>query len=93
LCTVVPVIRRNFDVSENKAFGSALSKGRLRGTQRVLELHDAILDRARRAIACWSMAGWRLGVVKDIWVKIAKMTWEEAWRWGEESREKDPVTV
>jgi hypothetical protein len=27
------------------------------------------------------MAGRRLGVVKDVRVMIAKMLWEEAWRW------------
>jgi hypothetical protein len=49
--------------------------------ERVIELHAAMLGRARRAMVCWSMAGRRLGVVKDVRVMIAKMLWEEAWRW------------
>jgi hypothetical protein len=49
----------------------------------VLALYDLMLSRARQAIQCWSMAGRRLAVAKDIQVLIAKMMWEEAWRWGE----------
>jgi hypothetical protein len=46
-------------------------------------LHDAMMGRARRAICCWSMAGQRLRVVKDMRVMIAKMLWKGAWQWGE----------
>jgi hypothetical protein len=46
--------------------------------QRMLDLHEAILDRARLAIACWSVVDRRCGVAKDIRVMIAKMVWEEA---------------
>jgi hypothetical protein len=42
-----------------------------------------MLGRAREAIKCWSMAGRRVGVVKDMRVMISKMAWEEAWRWGQ----------
>jgi hypothetical protein len=53
-----------------------------------MELHGAMLQRARRAIDCWSMAGRRLRVVRDMRVMIAKMAWEEVWRWGEEKGEE-----
>jgi hypothetical protein len=56
--------------------------------QRVVELHDAMLGRARRAMDCWSMAGRRCRVVKDIRVMIAKMVWEEPWHWGEEKNKE-----
>jgi TPR repeat protein len=56
--------------------------------QRVVELHEAMLGRARRAIDCWSMASGRIGVVKDMRVMIAKMAWEEPWRWGEQKNEE-----
>jgi hypothetical protein len=50
---------------------------------RVQELLLEMFVRARAAIDCWSMAGRRLRVVKDMRVMIAKMAWEEVWRWGE----------
>jgi hypothetical protein len=40
-----------------------------------------MLDHAKEAIGCWSMAGRRRGVVKDIRVMIAKMAWEP-WLWS-----------
>jgi hypothetical protein len=50
---------------------------------RLLSLCDELMERARRAIRCWSLVGLRCGVVKDMRVMVAKMLWEEAWRWGE----------
>jgi hypothetical protein len=55
--------------------------------QRVVALHDALLGCARQAIDCWSIVGRRRGVAKDVRVMIAKMVWEEPWRWGQ--REHD----
>jgi hypothetical protein len=49
--------------------------------EQMIELHDAMLGRARRAIDCWSVAGRRLRLVKDMRVMIAKTAWAEAWRW------------
>jgi hypothetical protein len=51
--------------------------------ERISALYRAMMSRARVAIACWSVAGLRLRLVKDMRVMIAKMAWEEAWRWGE----------
>jgi hypothetical protein len=61
---------------------------RVHWAQRVLELHGQLLGRARSAIDCWSVAARRLGVAKDIRVMIAKMAWEEVWRWGEQDAVK-----
>jgi hypothetical protein len=47
----------------------------------LVALHDAMLRRARVAIHCWSIVGARLVVAKDVRVMIAKMAWDDAWRW------------
>jgi hypothetical protein len=59
-----------------------LSDDSTEGLRRVLELHDAVAVRAKQAIACWSVVGERLGLVKDVRVLIAKMAWKEAWLWS-----------
>jgi hypothetical protein len=68
---------------------SDLDAGACEGLQRVLEQYDAMLHRARRAIACWSMAAKRRRMVKDMRVMIAKMAWEEPWQWGEKKTEEE----
>ncbi len=50
---------------------------------RIVELWEARCGMAKRAIYCWSGVGRRLGVVKDMRVKIAKVAWEQRWAWGE----------
>jgi TPR repeat protein len=88
LHTVAPVIARNLDIWLNDKGNQGIRLGALEKTQleRVLQLHEAMLGRARVAIDCWSMAGRRCGLVKDMRVKIARMAWSEAWQWGERSR-------
>jgi hypothetical protein len=86
LSTVAPVIRKNLE--EWNAGGVFLKTRAFRvverlDMERVLELHTAMLARARSAIDCWSMAGRRCRVVKDMRVVISKMLWAEAWRWGD----------
>jgi hypothetical protein len=83
LHTVAPLIRSNIDIDRRLVFRCAYSEEEIRQLQRVIELHDVMVSRARAAIDCWSMAGRRRGVVKDMRVVIAKMLWEESWRWGE----------
>jgi hypothetical protein len=78
---VAPVLRANFDLAKRTVFGKITSESSLKMFQRVLALQDAMLGRARDAIRCWSVVGCRHGVVKDIRVMIAKMAWEDAWRW------------
>jgi hypothetical protein len=88
LHTVAPVVRSICvgDLNVNVVSPSVRRSGML---ERVLELHEAMLRRARRAIACWSMAGRRRGIMKDMRVMIAKMAWEEPWRWGEKMEEDE----
>jgi hypothetical protein len=82
LHTVAPLIRANLHVAESTVFRVAVEVSFLCKMQRVLELHDAMLERARQAIDCWSVVGRRRGMVKDTRVMIAKMAFEEAWRWS-----------
>jgi hypothetical protein len=83
LHTVAPVIRAHMNVAKCRVFEHYVAHATVIDLRRVLALHDAMMHRARQAIACWSMAGRRRGVVKDIRVIIAKKLWEEAWQWGE----------
>jgi hypothetical protein len=83
LHTVAPVIRKNLNVEESKLFGEPIDSWERSKFKQVLELHEAMLMRARRAIDCWSIAARRNRVVKDIRVAIAKMVWKRAWIWGE----------
>jgi hypothetical protein len=85
LHTVAPVIRAHLHLADRMLFGASVDEVEVKKFTLVLDLHDAMLGRARRAIACWSMAARRLRVVKDIRVMIAKMAWELAWMWGENS--------
>jgi hypothetical protein len=83
LSTAAQVIRKNLAVwKEDDTFRMLVTNGHLTigDVERVFELHDAMLRRARRAIDCWSMAGRRCRVVKDMRVLIAKMMWAEVWR-------------
>jgi hypothetical protein len=83
LHTIAPVLRANDDIEARRAFGSRNAMCEIRKFGRVIELHNAMLGRARAAIDCWSTVARRRGVVKDMRVTIAKMAWEEVWRWGE----------
>jgi TPR repeat protein len=82
LHTVAPVFAKHFRVEERTVFGTRLDQSQMQDIQRILVVHEKMLGRARRAIDCWSMAGRRCRVVKDMRVMIAKMLWGEAWRWG-----------
>jgi hypothetical protein len=81
LQAAVPVIRNNFDAVSGTVFGLVVPEGDMRRLRQVLQLHDAMLSRAREAIACWSIVGRRCGLTKDVRVVVAKMAWEEAWQW------------
>jgi hypothetical protein len=85
LHVVSGVIRDHLDSVMREIFGrrNATEFNRMR---HVLLLWEAMLDRARLSIACWSVVGRRLGVAKDVRVMIAKMAWEEVWRWGEKAK-------
>jgi hypothetical protein len=82
LHTVAPYIRKNVDAEKKLVFGGDRFDDRIPELLRVVELHEAILRRAKEAIVCAGLVILRLGVVKDIRVMIGKMAWEDAWRWG-----------
>jgi hypothetical protein len=86
LCTVAPMIRKGLDVAKSECFGERYPNGDMTRLVRLLRLDGELRDRAGRAIACWSAVGLRHGIVKDIRVMIAKMAWEEVWRWGKLKR-------
>jgi TPR repeat protein len=81
LHTVAPMIRKRLDGAFAKVFSDYFEP--TAEWERLLELNEAILARSKAAIDCWSVVGRRCRVVKDMRVMIAKIVWEEAWRWGE----------
>jgi hypothetical protein len=83
LHTVAPVMRNNMNDAERRVLGSLFLTDEMEKFHRLIQLHDEMLGRAKRAIACWSVVARRRGVVKDIRVMISKRMWEEAWQWGE----------
>jgi TPR repeat protein len=82
LHTVAPVVRKGLDATRTTA-SRCIQAEEVEELCRVMELHEELLGRARRAIACWSVVGQRVGVAKDMRMTIAKLAWDEAWRWGE----------
>jgi hypothetical protein len=82
LHTVAPYIRKNIDVEKKLVFGDDSFDDRIPLFLRVVELHEAMLRRAKEAVVCLGLVTLRLGVVKDVRVMIGKMAWEDAWRWG-----------
>jgi hypothetical protein len=70
------------DLATKLVFGERMSRKRVRMLQRLLELHDVLLGRAREAIGCWSVVARRRGMTRDARVMIAKMLWEQPWQWG-----------
>jgi hypothetical protein len=86
LHTVGALVKSNLNVAQRECYGVRVSEEKLAGLLRLLELYEAIRGRAKQAIAAWSMAGRRCGVVRDMRVMIAKMAWQEVWRLGEQER-------
>jgi hypothetical protein len=89
LHTVALLIRTHLHVATLTVFGRAVSEEELKKLQRVVQLHDALLQRARCATACMSIVARRCGLVKDVRVMIAKMAWKEPWHWAGEKRPTD----
>jgi hypothetical protein len=83
LHTVAQALRPSLNVAKRTLSGRKCVAGFVASLKQVVELGEAMLGRARRAIACWAVAARRLGLVKDMRVTISKMAWEEPWRWGE----------
>jgi hypothetical protein len=87
---VAPVLREVLDRASLTLSGSRMVDGEMGAAQRVAELHAAMLARAREAIASWSLASRRLGIVKDVRVIIAKMAWGEPWQWSVVANDAKP---
>jgi hypothetical protein len=78
------VVAKGLDAKTGRFFGSLeLQEGQNAQLLRVVQLHESMMQRARQAIDCWSVVARRCGMAKDMRVLIAKMAWEEAWRWGD----------
>jgi hypothetical protein len=87
LHAVAPFIRRSFGAANRTVFGRSSPVPEHEKLQRVVELHDAMLERARRAMACFSIVGRRCGLVRDVRVMICRLAWEEVWRWSSEKKQ------
>jgi hypothetical protein len=84
LYVAAPLLAESFAAEKRDAQSDVVIEPNVQLCDRVKELHEAMLFRARKAIVCWSAVGVRLGVVKDVRVMIAKMAWEP-WRWHEKA--------
>jgi hypothetical protein len=82
LHTVAPVVKITLDDARQSWFGKTAAGANMGKLERVVQLHEAMLGRARRAIDCWSVAGRRCGLVRDVRLMIARMAWDEPWRWS-----------
>jgi hypothetical protein len=91
LHVVAPVFRQQPGLASAVRGLRGPADGAIEEFQQVFRLHDAMLDRARAAVNCWSIAGRRHGVVKDMRVMIAKMAWAEPWLWGEADEKSNMV--
>jgi TPR repeat protein len=87
LHTVTPVLQKTLHLVNDVVFDGTLAPDEFGDFHAVIFMHQSMLDRARAAIACWSVVGLRCGVVKDVRVLIAKMLWEEPWLWSKEQEE------
>jgi TPR repeat protein len=85
-----PLFRTHLDRTNHTLFGREISGGDMKSVRLVLELHDAMLARARDALLRWGMVARRRRVAKDIRVLISKMAWQEVWRWGEKRKLPKP---
>jgi hypothetical protein len=82
LHTVAPTIRANIDPAKSAVLGRVMEPYGLWIFVRVVELHQAMLGRARAAVHCWGVAARRLGMARDMRVLIAKTVWAEPWHWS-----------
>jgi TPR repeat protein len=71
LHTVAQAIRPNLNFARGILFRRPLDQAEVAGLKQVVDLGEAMKGRVRRAIACWAVAGRRLGLVKDMRVIIS----------------------
>ncbi len=80
---VAPTLRVCLGDNEESMFEVTYRPTQIEKLRRVIKWYEVILDRARRAMDCWSVVGRRLHLARDVRAVIAKIAWEEAWQWGE----------
>jgi TPR repeat protein len=90
LHTAASVFNAHLDFGAHRLYEEQLTEQQEANLRRVLQLHAAMLERAREALLCWGLVGTRLGVVTDVRVVITRMAWHEPWRWGEKD---EPETI
>jgi hypothetical protein len=65
LHTAAPFVRAILDDAFDREFGFVFAADPVARLRAIVALHEAMLGRAQRAIARWSVVGRRCGVVKD----------------------------
>jgi hypothetical protein len=90
LFVMAPVVRAKLDVVNEVVFDGTLQPDEFGDFHEVLYRYDSMLDRARRAISCWSVVGRRYGLNKDVRVMVSKSLWEQPWDWSATPEEQEP---
>jgi hypothetical protein len=72
--------KRHLDVAQGTLFAVQLDEDSLEDIQKVIAYYDECVQRAKRAVDCWSLVGARLGVVKDVRIVVARLIWEDLWK-------------
>jgi hypothetical protein len=83
LFEVAPIVKDHLHAPKEQTLRLAVDAVKVEKLRQVVTLFDTRRELARQTIDCWSAVGRRLGVVKDIRVKVAQMVWEQWWVWGE----------
>jgi hypothetical protein len=78
-----PVLRRSADVGRRILTGLRFPESVVQEMESIVGLREAMFERAKQAINCWSMVGQRWGVVEDVRIMISRLAWAEMWRWNE----------
>jgi hypothetical protein len=89
LHTVGPVLKAIDGLVGNADSALRSAAVLVRPVRHIIEMYEAMTERARRAIARWALVGRRCGLVKDVRVMVSKMAWEEAWRWNKRDDQRN----
>ncbi len=87
LCVMAPAVKRGLDARKKELFGDHIGEKEVAMLQKMLMFYRNLLERARLGIDAWSLVARRLGMAKDMRVAIAKLLWEENWKWGEKNND------
>jgi hypothetical protein len=70
-------------ITDLALFGHPATREEVRAAREAVRKHDMWCATARKAIELWMLMGLRSRVVnRDIRLVVAKMLWEERWRWS-----------